>query len=71
MKNIAKDTSISEVLRGYPSLVGVFISLGLPCLVCGEPFWGTIEELAQKHNVDVNKLVKQLNEKKREIDEKL
>lgn len=71
MTNIAKDTAISDVLSGYPSLVGVFISLGLPCLVCGQPFWGTVEELAQKHHVDVDKLVKQLNEKKREIDEKL
>jgi hybrid cluster-associated redox disulfide protein len=71
MESITKDSTITDVLRGYPSLVGVFISSGLPCLVCGEPFWGTVEELAQKHGVDVDKLVKQLNEKKREIDEKL
>lgn len=71
MMNIAKDTAISDVLDKFPNLVTVFIDHGLPCLVCGQPFWGTIEELAQKHNIDVAILLEKLNEKKRDIDEKL
>lgn len=68
---ITKDTPVEDVLRGYPSLSKVFIELGLPCLVCGEAFWGTIDELARQNNVDINKIVKELNETKQRIDEKL
>ena len=68
---ITKDTPVEDVLQGYPSLSKVFIELGLPCLVCGEAFWGTIDELACQNNVDVNKIVKELNEIKQKIDEKL
>jgi hypothetical protein len=24
----------------------------LPCLTCGEPFWGTVEELAKQNNFE-------------------
>ena len=47
------------------------MDFGLPCLVCGEAFWGTIEELTRQKDVNIEELVKKLNEKKREIDEKL
>jgi len=37
------------------------MDLGVPCLVCGEPLWGTIEEVAEKYNVDLNELLDKLN----------
>jgi predicted DNA-binding ribbon-helix-helix protein len=39
-------------------------------MVCGQPFWGTIEALARQHNIDGSSLIKALNHKKREIDAK-
>jgi hybrid cluster-associated redox disulfide protein len=68
---ITKDTSVDDVLKGYPTLTRVFIQFGLPCQVCGQAFWGTIEELAQQNNVNPENLVKKLNEKRHEIDEKI
>ena len=68
---ITKQTAVDDVLKGYPVLTRVFIEFGLPCLVCGEAFWGTIEELAQQNNVDPENLVKKLNEKRHEINEKI
>ena len=68
---ITKDTPVEDALKGFPALAKVFIEYGLPCLVCGEAFWGTIEQLARQKAVDVGELVKKLNEKKREIDEKI
>jgi hybrid cluster-associated redox disulfide protein len=68
---INKDTSVEEVLSAYPQLSKTFIELGLPCLVCGEAFWGTVAELARQHNIDVNTVLKTINNKKRELDEKL
>ena len=68
---VTEKTSVEELLSVYPQLSRVFIKSGLPCFVCGEAFWGTIEELAQRHNVNVNELIKQLNEEKQKIDGKL
>ena len=70
MSRITAQTHIDDLLAKYPSLSKTFIELGLPCLVCGEPFWGTIEELAQQHNIEVPTVVNVLNGKKREIDAK-
>ncbi|RKX70185.1 disulfide oxidoreductase [candidate division WOR-3 bacterium] len=58
---ITKDSSVEEVITRFPDAVAIFIKHGLPCLVCGEPFWGTIEELARKYGVDVDLLIAELN----------
>ncbi|MGD8979469.1 MAG: DUF1858 domain-containing protein [candidate division WOR-3 bacterium] len=70
MDNITAQTHIDQLLTRYPSLSRTFIEFGLPCLVCGEAYWGTIEELARQHDVNVSKLVNVLNDNKREIDAK-
>lgn len=71
MPRITHESIIEDLLTVYPSLTRVFIAHGLPHLVCGDPFWGTIAELPLKRTVDLEKLLKELNEKKREIDEKI
>lgn len=63
-------THIDEILAKYPSLSKVFIEFGMPCLVCGEPFWGTVEELASQHNANADRLVDKLNEQREEINAK-
>ena len=71
MDKITRQTSVEDVLKDYPALTHVFIEHGLPCLVCGEAFWGTIEELSRQHHIDTRCLINKLNQKKREIDEKI
>ncbi|HEC79386.1 MAG TPA: DUF1858 domain-containing protein [candidate division WOR-3 bacterium] len=68
---ITEQTSVEEIVAKYPGMTKVFIDFGLPCLVCGEPFWGTVEELARQNNVDLKSLIKALNKKKEEFDEKI
>ena len=70
MERITAKTHFDELLAHYPSLSRTLIELGLPCQVCGEPYWGTLEELAQKHNIKVSGLVKVLNDKRQETDAK-
>jgi hypothetical protein len=70
MDRITAETHVDQILNEYPSLSKTFIEFGLPCMVCGQPFWGTIEALARQHNIDGSSLIKALNHKKREIDAK-
>jgi len=43
------DTLIEDLLEKHPELAGVFVRLGLPCFTCGEPAWGTVGELCERH----------------------
>jgi len=67
METITKEMHVDQILAKHPSLSKIFIEFGLPCLICGEPFWGTVEELGNQHNINVTELVKKLNQKRREI----
>ena len=61
---IERTISIEDLVRDYPATVRHLIHTGLPCLVCGEPTWGTLEHLAlDKGFTDerIDTLVDQLN----------
>jgi len=50
-------------VEAYPATVRFLINQGLPCVVCGEPFWGSVEELASGKGWDdpaIDKLVADL-----------
>ena len=68
---ITAETVIEDILAEYPALSKVFINFGLPCLVCGEAFWGTVADLVRGRDVDLDKLLKTLNEKKQNAHEKI
>lgn len=61
MENITKETTIEEILEKFPDTVNIFMNYGIPCLVCGEPLWGTVEEAAKKYKTDLNELIDRLN----------
>ena len=46
---ISRDIKIDDLIREHFDAVGFLIKHGLPCVVCGEPFWGTLEELARQN----------------------
>lgn len=58
---ITKDVTIEEILELFPESVKIFMDFGVPCLVCGEPLWGTVEEVAEKYHVDLTELLERLN----------
>ncbi len=45
-ESITQSTRVEDLVEEYPKAIGMFIEHGLPCVVCGQPFWGTIQELA-------------------------
>ncbi len=55
------ETTVEEVLEQSPDAARVFVELGLPCFVCGEPVWGTVAELCAKHGKDTKAVLEALN----------
>ncbi|MCD6500127.1 MAG: hypothetical protein J7M25_17680 [Deltaproteobacteria bacterium] len=60
---IAKETPVEDLVEEYPEAAGWMSRRGLRCVVCGEPFWGSLEELATEDGVvgdDFEKLITEL-----------
>ncbi|MGB9720048.1 MAG: DUF1858 domain-containing protein [bacterium] len=58
---ITRETKVENILREFPEKIPIFVQMGLPCFVCGERFWGTIEELCQRYDIEPETLSKELN----------
>ena len=43
---ITPSIAIEELIEYYPASTAFLIKRGLPCIVCGEPVWGSLRELA-------------------------
>jgi hybrid cluster-associated redox disulfide protein len=61
-EEITKDMGISDVIQKYPDLVPVFISHGLGCIGCAMAQFESIEQGAAAHGMDIDALMKDLNE---------
>jgi Ni,Fe-hydrogenase I small subunit len=48
MEAVRRSTPIEDLVREWPSAVHFMIEKGLPCITCGEPVWGTFEEVARR-----------------------
>ena len=62
--NIEPTTSIEDLVTLFPASVSILLKRNLPCLVCGEPVWGTVEELARNSgwkDPEVISLIEELN----------
>ena len=69
---INKDIFIEDLVQDYPEIIGPLSEMGIICIACGEPVWGTLEELVIKkglNNIDeimikLNKIIKNKNDHK-------
>ena len=59
---ILKEMTIGEVVRNYPDCIDVLFSFGLGCVGCPSAQAETIEEASKVHGIDVEKLIKALND---------
>lgn len=46
-KKVSKNITIEDLLTQIPSSVNYLMDKGLKVFVCGEPVWGTLEEVAK------------------------
>ena len=44
--NIHADTVIEDLVREHPVAVRILREFDIVCIRCGEPYWGTLAELA-------------------------
>lgn len=61
---ITKDITIEELVDKIPESVQLLSKRGIICILCGEPVWGTLDELAkskQLTNEQINEIVLELN----------
>ncbi|MCX7736844.1 MAG: DUF1858 domain-containing protein [Candidatus Kapabacteria bacterium] len=53
---IERTTTIEELTEILPSSVSYMMEKGIRCLICGEPIWGTIEEVVFGKGFSENEL---------------
>lgn len=62
MATITSDMNIAQVLNMDRGSAKIFFDNGLHCLGCPSSIGESIEEACEIHGIDVNKLVKELND---------
>jgi len=59
---ISKDTDIEDIVNDYPELVRPLKDYGIACIMCGEPVWGTLKEIAKLKNIqNLDEIVNTMN----------
>lgn len=61
---ITKNMTIAEALKVKPQIAAVLMTKGMHCLGCVIAQGETIEQAADVHGLDVDELIKELNELK-------
>ena len=61
-KIITKDMTIAEAFKLKPQIGGVLMSKGMHCLGCVIAQGETIEQAAEVHGLDLDELIKEINE---------
>ena len=59
---ITREMKIEEIIRKYPETVAIFKEFGLDCNECQIAAFEDLEHGAEVHKVDVEKLLKKLQE---------
>jgi hypothetical protein len=44
--DVDADMHVEDLVAGYPKAIGFLAERGVVCIRCGEPYWGTLRELA-------------------------
>ena len=60
-QKITKEMGIGEVIKKYPKTVFVFMDYGLHCVGCPMAQGESIEAAVKLHQIDLEKLLKDLN----------
>ncbi|MGD9898855.1 MAG: DUF1858 domain-containing protein [Calditrichaceae bacterium] len=59
---ITKEMTIEEIVERYPETISPMQKLGVKCIVCGEPVWGTLEENVLEKGLNLEEIIFKLNQ---------
>lgn len=62
MKEITKEMTVGEVIELNEGLKDVLMGFGMHCFGCPYSLGETLEEAAEVHEIDIDFLIKKLNE---------
>lgn len=62
-QQIDKSILIEDLVEKYPQLIRPLQQHGIACIRCGEPIWGTLEEVALEKGIsNIDEIVQDLND---------
>ncbi len=59
---ITKEMTIGEVIRSNPKAAQILMGFGMGCVGCPSAQMETLEEAAQVHGMDIDKMIDTLNQ---------
>jgi len=59
---ITKDMPIGQIVQKHPETIAVFFQHGLGCVGCAAAHFENLEQGAMAHGIDIDTLVKALND---------
>jgi len=60
---ITGEMLIEEIVEKYPETIGPMQEMGVQCILCGEPAWGTLEEkVLDKGLTNLDEILARLND---------
>jgi len=60
---ISPDDRIEDLLEKHPGLNAFLMEHGIVCVLCGEPYWGTLGELIARKQLDLEKIMAEINQR--------
>lgn len=63
MAQITKDMTIGEIIRLDQSIIPILMEAGMHCVGCPSAQGETLEEAAMVHGMDIDALMKAINER--------
>ena len=63
MAQLTKDMTIGEIIRIDQGVIPILMEAGMHCLGCPSAQGETLEEAAMVHGMDIDALMKAINEK--------
>ena len=62
MDAIKLNMEIEDIIQKYPETIGPMQEMGVQCMLCGEPVWGTLgERIAEKELSNTDEILERLN----------
>ncbi|MBK6348038.1 MAG: hypothetical protein IPN08_19180 [Bacteroidales bacterium] len=63
---ISAQIPVADLIVAYPFSISFLASRNLHCIICGEPVWGTLEELARDKHITGEQLAEIIEDLKTE-----